>query len=58
MMQRWERLIFHLPYAFHGKRIASEIYMMEQKTIHGRILQAEVAVEEPLEEYFPDKKLI
>ncbi|MEZ4982085.1 MAG: hydroxymethylglutaryl-CoA synthase [Saprospiraceae bacterium] len=56
LMQRWERLIFHLPYAFHGKRIASEIYMIEQKKqARWQDLQAEVAVEEPMEEYFPDK---
>ncbi|MEN0051897.1 MAG: hypothetical protein AAF806_32830, partial [Bacteroidota bacterium] len=30
ILNRWERLIFHLPYAFHGKRIFSEIYMQEK----------------------------
>lgn len=29
LLNRWSRLIFHLPYAFHGKRIFSEIYMRE-----------------------------
>lgn len=31
MLRRWERLIFHLPYAAHGRRIASEIYMIDLK---------------------------
>lgn len=30
-ISQWERLIFHLPYAFHGKRIASELFMFSQK---------------------------
>lgn len=29
----WERIIFHLPYAAHGRRIASELFMLELKTI-------------------------
>ncbi len=29
----WERLIFHLPYAFHGKRMFTEIYATELKRI-------------------------
>ncbi len=29
ILDRWERLIFHLPYAFHGKRIFSEIFFKE-----------------------------
>jgi len=33
ILHRWERLIFHLPYAFHGKRIFSEIYMLEKKRL-------------------------
>ena len=31
IFDQWSRLIFHLPYAFHGKRIFSEIFMQEQK---------------------------
>jgi hydroxymethylglutaryl-CoA synthase len=27
----WDRIIFHLPYAFHGKRIAAELFMMAMK---------------------------
>lgn len=29
LLERWSRLIFHLPYAFHAKRIFSEIFMAE-----------------------------
>jgi len=33
IMGNWERLIFHLPYAAHGRRIASELFMLELKAI-------------------------
>lgn len=29
ILDQWQRLIFHLPYAFHGKRIFAEIFMRE-----------------------------
>jgi len=29
--ENWERLIFHLPYAFHGRRIFSNIFIEESK---------------------------
>ncbi|MCR9290802.1 MAG: hypothetical protein NXI23_25805 [Bacteroidetes bacterium] len=31
LLNKWERLIFHLPYAAHGRRVASEIFMIELK---------------------------
>lgn len=31
IIDEWERLIFHLPYAFHGKRIFAEIFMLEKQ---------------------------
>lgn len=31
--ESWSGLIFHLPYAFHGKRIFSEIYQLEKDAI-------------------------
>ncbi len=31
LLNRWSRMIFHLPYAAHGRRIASEIFMIDQK---------------------------
>ena len=34
MHENWSGLIFHLPYAFHGKRIFSEIYQLEKDGIN------------------------
>jgi hydroxymethylglutaryl-CoA synthase len=31
LLNKWQRLIFHLPYAAHGRRIASEIFLNELK---------------------------
>ncbi|MEM9992054.1 MAG: hydroxymethylglutaryl-CoA synthase, partial [Bacteroidota bacterium] len=31
ILERWTRLIFHLPYAFHAKRVFSEIFMLEKQ---------------------------
>ena len=31
-LEAWDRLIFHLPYAYHGRRIASELFMQSLKT--------------------------
>jgi hydroxymethylglutaryl-CoA synthase len=31
LSDRWERMIFHLPYAFHGKRIFLDEYIRERK---------------------------
>lgn len=31
VLNRWLRMIFHLPYAAHGRRIASEIFMIDLK---------------------------
>lgn len=44
----WSRLIFHLPYAFHGKRVFPEIFMLEQK-INGKweIMAAQNMLVEP-----------
>ncbi|MEM1124341.1 MAG: hydroxymethylglutaryl-CoA synthase [Bacteroidota bacterium] len=33
VLGNWERLIFHLPYAAHGRRIASELFMLELKAV-------------------------
>jgi len=33
VLGNWERIIFHLPYAAHGRRIASELFMIELKAI-------------------------
>ncbi len=29
ILDRWSRLVFHLPYAYHGKRMFSELFMLE-----------------------------
>ncbi|NJL76988.1 MAG: hypothetical protein HC892_20195 [Saprospiraceae bacterium] len=31
ILERWSRFIFHLPYAFHGKRIFTELFVQEKK---------------------------
>ncbi|WP_343610484.1 hydroxymethylglutaryl-CoA synthase family protein [Chryseobacterium oranimense] len=33
--EAWKYLIFHLPYAFHGKRVFTEIYSMENGLAYG-----------------------
>ncbi len=55
-LSTWERLIFHLPYAFHGKRIASELFMLSLKQ-GGKweALAASLPVE-PLAENYVDKE--
>ncbi|MBV8328797.1 hydroxymethylglutaryl-CoA synthase [Chryseobacterium sp.] len=32
--ENWKYIVFHLPYAFHGKRIFTEIYSMENELPH------------------------
>lgn len=57
VLQRWERLIFHLPYAFHGKRIASEIFMMSLKKQGTWAAFAENLPAEPVASDFEDSAL-
>jgi hydroxymethylglutaryl-CoA synthase len=33
LSDEWDNLVFHLPYAFHGKRIFSEIFTEERKSL-------------------------
>ncbi len=40
LFMRWKSIVFHLPYAYHGKRIFTEIYGMETRS------QAEFSVSE------------
>ncbi|MEM9886053.1 MAG: hydroxymethylglutaryl-CoA synthase [Bacteroidota bacterium] len=57
ILNRWERLIFHLPYAFHGKRIFSEIYMQEKMLLGAwDDFAAENGLEIPDESQFEDEK--
>jgi hydroxymethylglutaryl-CoA synthase len=56
VLRRWERLIFHLPYAAHGRRIASEVYMMDLKHRGEWPEFAKVNdLEEPVAENFANK---
>jgi len=50
----WDRMVFHLPYAFHGKRIASELYMMSQKKGGSWDKLSESLLKEPIAENFED----
>ncbi len=52
VLSRWERLIFHLPYAFHGKRIASEFFMISLKKRGAWAAFAEKLPSEPIRENF------
>ena len=54
---RWSRLIFHLPYAYHAKRIFSEIYKLElekEGTWDG--LAETLGLVEPNPQDFPDEE--
>lgn len=55
ILHRWERLIFHLPYAGHGRRIASEIYMIDLKQRGEWTAFAKAnELQEPTAEHFED----
>lgn len=53
----WKRLIFHLPYAFHGKRMFSEVYTKELSRIGqlSAILESN-SIETPNRSDFEDDK--
>ena len=53
-LSNWERLIFHLPYAFHGKRIASELFMLSLKQAGKWEAVANSLPEEPLPENYTE----
>ncbi len=56
LFDTWESLIFHLPYAFHGKRIFSEIFVNELKrTGHWADFAAENGLQEPQLSDFEDQ---
>lgn len=57
ILSRWERLVFHLPYAFHGKRIASELFMFSMKKQGKWAAFAETLPEEPVVENYNDMEL-
>lgn len=47
----WERLIFHLLYAFHGERIVSELFMLSMKN-NGLLTKISQNTLAPLKENF------
>ncbi|MEM9051275.1 MAG: hydroxymethylglutaryl-CoA synthase [Bacteroidota bacterium] len=51
----WDRLVFHLPYAFHAKRIASELFMMSKKKDGSWAAFSENVLEEPKTEDYEDQ---
>lgn len=56
LIDSWQRLVFHLPYAFHGKRIFSEIYMWEQKRKGTwEAMEAQLDIKEPKQEEFDEE---
>lgn len=58
VLGNWERLIFHLPYAAHGRRIASELFMLELKAIgKWKIFSAENNLIEPNRSDFEEESL-
>ena len=54
VLNAWERLVFHLPYAFHGKRIASEIFMLSLKNQNKWAAFAENLPPEPVQANYTD----
>ena len=45
LFEKWNSLIFHLPYAFHGKRIFSEIFTEESNTTNKIAFLKEINVD-------------
>lgn len=53
ILERWSRLIFHLPYAFHGKRIFTELFILEKKLAGTwEVLAAQLGIQEPSRDNF------
>ena len=53
---KWGRLIFHLPYAYHAKRIASELFMMAKKKQGSWSEFSQTVLEEPIRDDFEDEE--
>jgi hydroxymethylglutaryl-CoA synthase len=57
LLDEWEQLIFHLPYAFHGKRIFSDIFAKEvKKSGQWDAIRADLGLDEPQLENFECRK--
>ena len=53
----WDKLVFHLPYAFQARRMFPEVYLIEAKATGGWAAMAkEYGLEEPVRENFPDEE--
>ncbi|MGB0838625.1 MAG: hydroxymethylglutaryl-CoA synthase family protein [Chitinophagales bacterium] len=51
----WERIIFHLPYAFHGKRVFANVYVAELKCKGAwEAFKTQWQLEEPQADLFED----
>ncbi|GAB4494530.1 MAG: hydroxymethylglutaryl-CoA synthase [Saprospiraceae bacterium] len=58
LSERWARMIFHLPYAFHAKRMFVERFILEKKEIGNWKLEMEkLGIEEPKPEQFSERKM-
>lgn len=55
-LANWDRLVFHLPYAFHAKRIASELFMISKKEDGSWASFSENILNEPRAEDFEDQE--
>ncbi len=57
LSDRWARMIFHLPYAFHAKRMYTEQFVTERKVTGKWMADAKrFGLEEPCREAFQDQK--
>ncbi len=55
--ERWARIAFHLPYAFHARRIYVEQFVLEQKEKGAwASIAAKLPISEPVAADFSDKK--
>jgi len=58
LSERWARMIFHLPYAFHAKRMFVERFILEKKEIGNWKLEMEkLGIDEPKPEQFSERKM-
>jgi hydroxymethylglutaryl-CoA synthase len=59
LSERWARMIFHLPYAFHAKRMFVEEFVAERKRKGAWAADLlKYGFQEPVAEQYPDRKLL
>ena len=57
LSERWTRMIFHLPYAFHAKRMYVEQFVAERKASGKWVADAQrFGFSEPQSDAFPDRR--